>query len=97
MECFYNISVKFDDVRHSQKEPRKALLGSSHQGRLLAIVYTIRNEKVRIISTYQALIKIWLAEKLTQEKLLQSCLVFGKTRDARVLHVVCAPKKSIYL
>lgn len=38
------------DPRHSRGEPRGILIGKTHQGRLLFIVYTIRNRRVRIIS-----------------------------------------------
>jgi uncharacterized protein len=44
-----------DDVRHSTKsEKRYVLIGGSKQGRMLVIVYTIRNEKIRIISARDA-------------------------------------------
>jgi hypothetical protein len=40
-----------EDIRHSAKhEKRYILIGESKQGRMLFIVYTIRNEKIRIIS-----------------------------------------------
>lgn len=49
-ECFFNISLQFDDIKHSQKEPRRVLLGITDQGRILTVIYTLRGEKVRIIS-----------------------------------------------
>lgn len=49
-ECFFNWSLQFDDVKHSQKEPRRILLGESDRGRLLALVYTVREGRVRAIS-----------------------------------------------
>jgi uncharacterized DUF497 family protein len=43
------------DIRHSTKEEtRFILIGKSKQGRLLFIVYTIRKEKIRIISCRDA-------------------------------------------
>jgi uncharacterized protein len=44
-----------DDIRHSTKgEKRYVLTWESNQGRILFIVYIIRNEKVRIISARDA-------------------------------------------
>lgn len=40
-----------DDDRHSEDEPRFAILGYSYQGRLLAVMFTERGENsVRLIS-----------------------------------------------
>ena len=40
-----------EDDRHSQDEPRFAILGQSYQGRLLAVMFTERGENsVRLIS-----------------------------------------------
>ncbi len=40
-----------DDDRHSQQEPRFAILGHSFRGRLLAVMFTERGEHtVRLIS-----------------------------------------------
>jgi uncharacterized protein len=44
-----------EDKRHStEHEARYILIGKSKQGRLLFIVYTIRKEKIRIISCRDA-------------------------------------------
>ncbi len=44
-----------EDIRHStRREARYILIGKSKQGRLLFIVYTIRKEKIRIISSRDA-------------------------------------------
>ena len=44
-----------DDIRHSTgREARNILIGRSKRGRLLFIVYTIRKEKIRIISARDA-------------------------------------------
>ncbi len=40
-----------DDDRHSQDEPRFAILGQSYQGQILAVMFTERGEhRVRVIS-----------------------------------------------
>ncbi len=39
------------DVKHSQKEDRFIILGKSAAGRSLFVVFTIRKNKVRIVST----------------------------------------------
>jgi len=38
------------DVRHSGKEERYILLGKTKQQRLLFIIFTVRNTKIRVIS-----------------------------------------------
>lgn len=38
------------DLRHSRDEPRYAALGRTARGRLLAIVFTIRDARIRVIS-----------------------------------------------
>jgi uncharacterized DUF497 family protein len=44
-----------EDIRHStQQEPRYILIGKSKQGRMLFIVYTMREKKIRIISARDA-------------------------------------------
>ena len=35
---------------HSFREEREWIIGESYKGRLLIVVYTIRNDKIRIIS-----------------------------------------------
>lgn len=41
-----------EDIKHSEEEPRFILLGKTEKGRMLFVVYTLREEqkKVRIIS-----------------------------------------------
>lgn len=39
-----------DDIKHSYKEKRIILLGKTKKGRLLYIVYTLRKDRIRIIS-----------------------------------------------
>lgn len=50
-QVFFNrpILVAADD-KHSQREPRYAALGQTNQGRRLAIVFTVRETLVRVIS-----------------------------------------------
>ncbi|MEK7119657.1 MAG: BrnT family toxin [Patescibacteria group bacterium] len=40
----------FPDVRHSETEDRFVILGISDKGRYLFVIFTIRNEYIRIIS-----------------------------------------------
>ena len=40
----------FDDPGHSGAEPRHLALGQTHAGRWLFAVFTVRGEKVRVIS-----------------------------------------------
>ncbi len=51
-EIFFNDKkVILKDVLHSGKEPRFIILGRTKKGRFLFIVFTIRKEKVIIISS----------------------------------------------
>jgi len=47
---FDNDKQEYPDPIHSKKEIRKIVVGSTKGGRLLFLVYTIRNKKIRIIS-----------------------------------------------
>ncbi len=40
----------FPDVRHSEKENRFVILGKSDQNRNLFVIFTVRDDKIRIIS-----------------------------------------------
>ncbi len=40
----------FKDERHSQIESRYGLFGRTSEGRLLSVVFTIRRDKIRIIT-----------------------------------------------
>lgn len=42
--------IIFDDKKHSVREKRRGALGTTNKGRVLAIYFTIRNNKIRIIS-----------------------------------------------
>ena len=54
VECeqvFFNIPVvSGDDEKHSEKENRFCVLGQTDSGRLLFLVFTVRRDKLRIIS-----------------------------------------------
>jgi uncharacterized protein len=54
VECeqvFFNIPViTGDDVKHSKTENRFYVLGQTDSGRLLFMVFTVRNDKLRVIS-----------------------------------------------
>ena len=55
LTSFYDLGqVAFYDVDHSEDEVREILLGYSNQGRLLLVVYTLRNNNIRIISARRA-------------------------------------------
>ena len=46
--------MAFYDPDHSDEEDREIVIAHSAQGRLLLVVYTLRGEKIRIISARQA-------------------------------------------
>jgi len=50
MSCFY-------DPDHSQDEDREILIGHSNQGKLLVIVYVLKQDVIRIISARKATLK----------------------------------------
>lgn len=49
-EVFLNDPVYFDDEKHSQREKRYLAYGEATNGKLLTIVFTVRNDKIRVIS-----------------------------------------------
>ncbi|HEX9840611.1 MAG TPA: BrnT family toxin [Anaerolineales bacterium] len=50
-EVFFNLPLLFKpDPAHSQKEPRYYVLGHALAGRRLFIAFTIRKDKIRVIS-----------------------------------------------
>jgi len=49
-EVFSNEPLISEDVKHSTKELRMQILGKTNQDRLLFISFTIRKDKMRIIS-----------------------------------------------
>ncbi|MDP3987862.1 MAG: BrnT family toxin [Candidatus Levybacteria bacterium] len=50
-ELFFDENkVVFKDLLHSQGEDRFILLGKTKMGRLLYLVFTIRGERIRVIS-----------------------------------------------
>jgi len=50
-EIFFDENKKISkDVLHSKKEKRYILLGKTKKDRLLFVIFTLRNKKVRIIS-----------------------------------------------
>ena len=50
-EVFFNLPLLLQsDDAHSQKEPRYYVLGHTIAGRRLFIVFTVREDKIRIIS-----------------------------------------------
>lgn len=49
-EIFYNSPTFFDDKLHSLAEDRYLAYGFSNKGRELTLVFTMRNDKMRVIS-----------------------------------------------
>ena len=50
-EVFFNEPLLVaEDVEHSGVEPRFYALGQTDEGRLLFVVFTVRNELIRVIS-----------------------------------------------
>ena len=50
-EVFLNKSqVLYKDIEHSQKEDRYVMLGTTNQRRLLYVTFTVRKDKIRVIS-----------------------------------------------
>lgn len=49
-EVFSNKPLIWEDIKHSTAEKRFQALGKTDKGRLLFISFTIRNEKIRVIS-----------------------------------------------
>jgi len=52
-EVFFNMPVILKDKKHSQKETRFVALGITQRIKKLFIIFTIRKNKVRIISARQ--------------------------------------------
>lgn len=48
------LSLTITDPTHSGEEPRLAILGLSHQRRLLVVVHTLKEERIRLISARPA-------------------------------------------
>jgi len=49
-DVFYNDPIYFEDPKHSIQEKRFLTYGVTNDERLLTLVFTIRNHKVRVIS-----------------------------------------------
>jgi hypothetical protein len=49
--CFWDpLQISFYDPDHSDEEDREILIAHSGEGRLLLVVYTLRNRHIRLIS-----------------------------------------------
>lgn len=49
--CFYDpFQIAFYDPEHSNDEDREIMIATSNRQRILMVSYTIRGEKIRIIS-----------------------------------------------
>jgi hypothetical protein len=50
-EVFFNLPLFLQaDLTHSEREARSFVLGHTNEGRYLFIVFTIRSDKIRVIS-----------------------------------------------
>jgi uncharacterized DUF497 family protein len=50
-ELFFNRPVIiYRDIRHSRRENRFGILGKTNKQRLLCLIFTVRKEKIRVIS-----------------------------------------------
>lgn len=49
-EVFINDPIYFKDEKHSQIEERYLAYGETTNNRILTIVFTLRNDKIRVIS-----------------------------------------------
>src|SRR3989338_3237927 len=51
---FFNLYFTEPDIKHSQNEKRFSLIGVTNLGKVLFIIFTVRNKKIRIISARPA-------------------------------------------
>lgn len=50
-EVFFNLPITMsEDIKHSKAEPRYLALGQTDKGEKLSIIFTIRKNKIRVIS-----------------------------------------------
>ncbi len=79
--------------------PLKDRVASSYQKRLLFSSHALEqmNLSERMVNTRDVRDIIEngeIIEEYTDDPRGPSCLVFGRTREGRALHVVCAPKRD---
>ena len=53
-EVFFNFNLVYENGEHSETEPRYRLLGNTNDMRVLFVVFTLRDKKIRIISSRRA-------------------------------------------
>lgn len=53
-QVFKNVGFLSEDPKHSVREPRLNLIGMTNEGLVLFIVFTIRHNKIRVISSRSA-------------------------------------------
>ena len=53
-EVFFNFNFVYENGEHSKAEPRYRLLGKTNDDLVLFLVFTIRSNKIRIISSRKA-------------------------------------------
>lgn len=50
-EAFFDRDKQeYPDPKHSEKEIRKIIVGKTKKGRILFVVYTVRKDRIRIVS-----------------------------------------------
>ncbi len=49
-DIFFDVPVYFSDEKHSEKEDRFLAFGLTNENRLITLVFTIRNSKIRVVS-----------------------------------------------
>jgi uncharacterized DUF497 family protein len=53
-EIFFRSPLALDPTRPEDREPRWAALGQSERGRIIRVVFTVRDRKLRVISARAA-------------------------------------------
>ena len=53
-EIFFNFNIIFSDSKHSKKEERLLILGRSDNGKFVISSFTVRDSKLRIITSRAA-------------------------------------------
>jgi uncharacterized DUF497 family protein len=70
-QIFFNEPLTIsDDPKHSISEKRWAVFGSTDAGRQLVVIFTKRDQRIRVIKDvpYQSLAKIYLARQIALER-----------------------------
>lgn len=65
-EIFSSINIILPDEKHSFREPRYSMFGKTREQKLLCTIFTLRGNKVRVISSRKANTRerIWYEAKI---------------------------------